>query len=595
MDKKRVGRPKTQRENSPPASRTRSKSPARTTSSGRDSAPLKRGRVKKTETPSEEISSSSQSSTPKKQLRPKKEKLTSGNDSDDNEEVAKINSNEVRRRSNRLQGQAKATPTPTSESAKRSVSRATSSLTKEDSDDEEAKPVDIGIYSKAWTHVVIFILLLTLPILIHLIAAAGGWKWDKIVALVQNPSNFLSIPVILIGAGIHLGISLISLLPFGRIVTISDRTYKFNGILSAVIILSIIIGFELKNGSTFSLFFANLDKFLIFALITAIQASNVSYLLSKYKPSSVENSYGQTGKLPIDFVAGRELNPAAFNRVDIKRVLNNESIIWLLIINVTLLIKNISIPDPNQIQTASEGSPITELIKATWSNFVFIVQNSEYNAAALVTSGLIIVYALDALIYEHHLSTSFQVNDEGCGAEFFLRSASFPYIFSLLPRFLLVNNVEVDNCGLIVCGLFFILGLVIKRCSNCLKYEYRLKPSDPKFKGNLNLNYFIQIILNYFLLDLTTLPTFQNRRLIISKWFSKIRQPNLLGEIILHLSMLYLLAFTFDLGTCIGIISIIVYLIYRSIGINRKNAIKYESTWKKYVATVKYNLLPRVY
>lgn len=481
MDKKRAGRPKTQREASPPASRTRSKSPARTTSSGRDSAPLKRGRVKKTETPSEEVSSSSQSSTPKKQLRSKKEKV---NDSDDNEEVAKINANEVRRRSNRLQGQTKATPTPTNENAKRSVSRAASSLTKEDSDDEEVKPVDIGIYSKAWTHVVIFILLVTLPIILHLIAAAGGWKGDKIVSSVKNPASILNVPTILIGAGIHIGLAMLSLLPFGRVVTISDRTYKFNGILSAVVILSIIIGFELKNGSTFSLFFANFDRFLNFAIITAVQASTVSYLLAKYKPTSVENSYGQSGKLAIDYVAGRELNPAAFGRVDIKRVMNNESIIWLLIINVTLLFKNVSLPS---IQTASEGSPIGELIKQTYHNLIFIVQNSEYNAAALVTSSLIIIYALDSLIYEHHLATSFQVNDEGCGAEYLLRSASFPYIVSLLPRFLLTNNVEVDNCGLIVAGLFFILGLVIKRCSNCLKYEYRLKPSDPKFKGKLKL------------------------------------------------------------------------------------------------------------
>lgn len=101
------------------------------------------------------------------------------------------------------------------------------------------------------------------------------------------------------------------------------------------------------------------------------------------------------------------------------------------------------------------------------------------------------------------------------------------------------------------------------------------------------------MIFNF--LDLVTLPTFQNRRFIISRWYSKIRQPNLLGEIILHLSLLYLLAFTFDIATCIGILSVIIYLIYRSIGINRKNAIKYESSWKRYVAAVKYNLLPRVY
>lgn len=487
MDKKRVGRPKTQRDVSPPASRTRSKSPARTLNSGRDSAPLKRGRAKKNDTPSEEVSSSSQSSTPKKQLRSRKEKPAASAEDDSDDEVLKINEARNTRRSTRILGQQKATPTPTSENAKRSVSRAASSLTKEDSDDEETKQVNIGIYSKAWSHVTIFILLTTLPILIHLIASAGGLKWYTILSACKDPATFLNIQVILIGAGIHLAITLMSLLPYGKIVTIADRTYKFNGILSATVILSIIIGLELKYASIISLFFSNLDRFLIFAIITATQASIVSYLLSKYKPSSVENSYGRTGKLAIDFVAGRELNPAAFNLADIKRVLNNESIIWLLIINVTLLFKNISIP---AIETASKASPIGELIKQTYNNLIFIIENSEYNAAALVTSGLIVIYALDALIYEQYLATSFQVNNEGCGAEFLLRSASFPYLFSLLPRFLLVNNVEICNCGLIVAGMFFILGLTIKRHSNRLKYEYRLRPSDPKFKGKFNFSKF---------------------------------------------------------------------------------------------------------
>lgn len=509
MDRKRVGRTKTARENSPPASRTRSKSPARTVS-GRDSAPLKRTRARKTDTPTEEVSSSSQSSTPKKQLRSKKDKpVASADDSGDNEEVAKINSDEPRRRSNRILGQVKATPTP-SENAKRSVSRAASSLTKEDSDDEESKPVDIGIYSKPWSHVVIFILLTTFPIVLHLVAAAGGLKWNKIVTACKNPANFLNLPVVLIGGGIHIAISLISLLPFGRIVSMSGRTYKFNGILSATIILSIIIGFELRNGSTFSLIFTNIDRFLNFAIITAIQASTVSFFLAKYRPSSVENSYGQTGRFAIDYVAGRELNPAAFNRVDIKRVLHNESIIWILIINVTLLFKNVSLPAVN---SASEGSPIGELIKQTYNNFIFVVQNSEYNSAALVASGFIIIYALDVLIYEHHLAASFQVNEEGCGAEYLLRSASFPYIISLLPRFLLVNNIEICNCGLIVAGLFFILGLVIKTRSNRLKYEYRLQPSDPKFKGrfinsqSLSISKVFSIFRSQDLADLPKSPS----------------------------------------------------------------------------------------
>jgi voltage-gated potassium channel Kch len=482
MDKKRAGRPKTQRDSSPPAHRTRSKSPARARSSGRDSAPLKRGRVKKTDTPTEEVSSSSQSSTPKKQLRAKKEKPAVKEEDSENEEIASINSI-GKRRSNRIATQIKSTttPTPTLDNAKRSTSRAASSLIKDDSDDENGKS-GIGFYSKPWFNAALLIILIELPCILHLIAAQGSLNWKAIWGLCKNPATFINLHALLIIWVIRFAVIIISILPFGRVVSIADRSYKFNGILSAVIILSVLIGIELKNGSALSLIFANLDRFLYVGVIKNLITAVVVYLHAKYRPTSVENSYGQSGRLLNDFTAGRELNPAFLKRIDVKRALYNESIIYLLIINVTLLFKNISVP---AIESASEGSPIKELIKQTYNNLVFVIQNSEYNASALVISTFLIIYALDALIYEHHLAASFQVNDEGCGAELLLRFASFPFLVSLLPRFLLAQNVEACNCGLVAIGLCFVFGMVVKRCSNCLKFEYRLQPADPKFKGEL--------------------------------------------------------------------------------------------------------------
>lgn len=576
MDRKRVGRPKTQREASPPASRTRSKSPARTVS-GRDSALLKkaRGGNRKTETPSEEVSSSSQSSTPKKQLRPRKEKVIILDDSEENDEVADINA-DIKRRSTRLAAQYKSTPTPSND--KRSVSRAASSLAKEDSDsdDNATKPASngIGFFSKPWVNGILLFILIELPICLHLIAAQGSWNLNGILSASKKIETFINIPSLLILIAVRVTVTLISILPVGRIVSLSDRTYKFNGILSAVIVLSVIIGIELKNSNALALIFSNLDRFLYIGMVRNLLTSIETFLIAKYKPSSIENTYGNSGRFLIDFVAGRELNPVFLNRIDVKRVAYNESLIWLLIINITLLFKNVSVP---AIESASEGSPINELIKQTYINFIYVIQNSEYNAAALAISTFLIIYALDSLIYEHHLASSFQINEEGCGAELLLRLASIPFLVSLLPRFLLAQNVQIHNCGLAVIGLFFILGLVIKRCSNCLKYEYRLHPADPKFK------------------DLATLPTFQNRRFIISRWWSKIRQPNLFGEICIYSALLLTLAYKFDLVSFIGIFVVHFYLIYRSVGINRKNAIRYESSWVRYVEAIKYNLLPRVY
>lgn len=102
-------------------------------------------------------------------------------------------------------------------------------------------------------------------------------------------------------------------------------------------------------------------------------------------------------------------------------------------------------------------------------------------------------------------------------------------------------------------------------------------------------------INKFFFVDLVTIPTFQNHRIIASRLYSKIRSPSLLGEIILHLVLLVPLAAKINWPSIIGIVFIVAYLVIRSIVIGRRNAKKYGSSWTKYTALVKYDLLPRVY
>jgi isoprenylcysteine carboxyl methyltransferase (ICMT) family protein YpbQ len=91
------------------------------------------------------------------------------------------------------------------------------------------------------------------------------------------------------------------------------------------------------------------------------------------------------------------------------------------------------------------------------------------------------------------------------------------------------------------------------------------------------------------------LPTLQNHRLIVSRWWSKIRHPNLFGEIIMFEILLVPLFFKFSFPSLLGILIVVVSLITRSIVVNRRNAKTYESSWQRYIETVKYNLVPRIY
>jgi lamin-B receptor len=203
------------------------------------------------------------------------------------------------------------------------------------------------------------------------------------------------------------------------------------------------------------------------------------YIRAKRQPPANPNPYATTGRFITDFAVGLEVNPRIYNLVDVKSISYHRSIILILIINVALLFKNVTVP----VVETSSGAPIGELIKESCSNLVFIIRNSEYNCASFVVSGLLVLYALDLLIFEHHLASSFQLNDEGCGVELLLRFATFPFLLSFLPRFLLAQRLQI-NCYLLAgIAVVFIVGLVVKRCSNCLKYQYRMHPADAKFKG----------------------------------------------------------------------------------------------------------------
>lgn len=480
---------------SPPASRTRSKSPARVENSGRDSAAIvRRGRPKKTDTPSEEVSSSSQSSTPKKEIKKAKKTPIILDDSGDNEEVASINTRSTRLATLRKRSSPinyKITPTP-SEDQKRSVSRSASSLTKEDSQDEgevdispsRPKLDSLNIFSKPFVVLLVLEGLLLLPIILQ-INFKGPWVRSKVIADLSKAATYCSKQSGSFFIAFLSGTVLLSLGPIGRIVKLpgTDQQYKFNGLFTAGVILSFLVGLELKGLDSLTAIYNNIDRFLFLSIFANLVIAVALYIRGKRTPPTNPNPYAKSGRFIVDFAAGLEVNPRIYDRLDVKSISYQRSIILILIINIALLFKNVSVP----VVQGLSGAPIGELIKDSYNNLIFIVRNSEYNCASLVISGLLVLYALDALIFEHHLAVSFQSNDEGCGAELLLRFATFPFMLSFLPRFLLAQKLEINGYLLSGIVIVFILSLGIKRLSSCLKYEYRLRPSDQKFKGCKNI------------------------------------------------------------------------------------------------------------
>lgn len=501
MDKKRITR-KAIKSSSPPASRTRSKSPARVTKSRPDSVALKR-RPKKTDTPSEEVSSSSQSSTPIKQANINKA-INILDDSGDNDEVAEITTRTTRLASLRKRltpVNYKITTTP-SDIGKRSISRSVSSLTKEESDNEdddeeedfnddvEMVPLkvagyqDLGLFSKPLINFLLLEVLLFVPIVLQLCFKHNGkWDWPIIIEELKTSSTYCNKQAGSFFLAFLSGTVILSLIPIGRFVRLygSNETYRFNGFLAAFVILAFLLGLEYRGLDSLTAIYNNIDQFFYLNIIANICIASSIYLKGKFWPSAnSRNPYAKSGRFIIDFAAGLEINPRVYDKFDAKLIAYHRSIILILIINVALLFKNVTLP---VVETTHDAEPINDLIKHTYESFVFIVQNSEYNIAALIISSLLVLYALDILIFEHHLAASFQINDEGFGAEMLLRFATFPFLLSFLPRFLLNEKLDINNYVLTGITIAFIFGLIIKRSSSKLKYEYRLRPNDTRFRG----------------------------------------------------------------------------------------------------------------
>ena len=485
------------RSSPPPAARTRSKSPARITRSPARDKP-KRGRPKKNDTPTEEISSSSQSSTPVKNINRKKAIIE---DSEDNEEVVTINTRTTRLASlrNRL------TPTkiennitPSEEASRRSMSRSVSSLTKEDSEDDYEYDDEVEIFTEKpietsdnfGGHVgsgILLALFIMLPIILqYCYKNQGDLNWSNILSDLKNPLTYCNSQAGYFFLAFLSSTFILTAVPVGRMVTIKSNDgyscFKFTGFFNAIVIVLFLLALEQRGLDSLSAIYNNIDQYFYLSIIVALLFAGVNYAKARKTRPQELNPYARSGKFLIDFFAGAEINPKIFNKFDLKSICYHRSIIMILLFNIVMLFKNVTVP---VIETAVNGAPIGELIKQTYQNIFFILKNSEYNNASFVVSVLLVLYSMDLLIFEHHLTNSFELNQEACGAEMMLRYATFPFLLSFLPRFLLKEQLQINTAVLTTIAIVFIAGLVIKRGSNKLKYEYRLNPLNPKFKGML--------------------------------------------------------------------------------------------------------------
>lgn len=369
-------------------------------------------------------------------------------------------------------------------------------------------------------------------------------------------------------------IALVTALPVGKAVKIVDevrgqQSYTFTGLSCAVFTgLAVFVAEYCYKYPLISTISKGYNQLLVISLVYAIVTAGLAFFKSRYVPQVNWNPYAKTSRFLSDFFIGREINPLTFNTLNLKLVHYHISVILALLFNSIILYRNLHFPT---LPTEEESLSLLEKL-------TFTVKNLEFEPTPVLAASLTILYLLDLLAYEHHLTHSFDLQSEGFGALLLLRYAIFPFTLTLLPKYVAAHKLaDVPVWALTLVALVALVGLVIKRSSNRLKYQYRLNPLGEKF------------------IDLETLPTFQGRRLLVAKLWGRVRQPNYVGDILQNVALLPLLYWRFAWPPLLAVLFTVALLVHRALRVNDRNAKKYNSAWQRYCSTVRYMLVPKVF
>lgn len=376
----------------------------------------------------------------------------------------------------------------------------------------------------------------------------------------------------------------LSSFPLGRVICLRyDRgilEYYFNSLTVGVLtIVGFLVGeFYLKYPIS-DYISKHYLRFCIFGILNAIIGSFWFYIMSimqaKWSNDSViseklQNPYGKSGNFLIDYCLGRDINPKWCGFVDIKLSHYRISLISMLTIGIMLILKNLNIPN---LATGEEKlENYIDIIKYFYNNTGVIDQS------ALFCSILFLIYTLDLIVFEHHLASSFELQHEGVGALLLLRYAVTPYFLASLPKYALEHkSLGLPTWAICTISLIFIIGLLMKRAANGIKYKFRMNPNLPQFQYR------------------ETVPTFQGRRLLCHHLWSLVRQPNYTGDIITLLTMLSPIYWKLSYPPICCYLLLILLLVHRTVRVNARNFDRYSSAWTRYCTKVRHIIIPKVF
>ena len=124
---------------------------------------------------------------------------------------------------------------------------------------------------------------------------------------------------------------------------------------------------------------------------------------------------------------------------------------------------------------------------------------------------------MDALFFEEYYCYSHDYLNTGVGFSLISTYLTFPFLPTLITRYLLDRNPVVAWYYLLLIGVMNAIGYIIFRSSETTKCEFAKDPANPS------------------LAHLDTIAA-GNKKLIVSGWWNTVRHPNYLGEVLIQWS-----------------------------------------------------------
>jgi len=401
-----------------------------------------------------------------------------------------------------------------------------------------------GSWSFEWVWAILFMFLCpAILITLHTICTGNVCNLSM-PRISTNPVDYFDQEAMMIVVGFATVLRVCEFLCLGTNV----EGYRMNGfqtLLLSLLAIPVLVTHDISLNLVFLKYFHLMSSCIILSFLQSL----VSYILSRWASSDNLSTKGNTGNPIVDFYHGRELNPT-FLGCSMKLQTFRFSMISLALLNVTMVTDSV----------LSNGGKV--------------------NPSVVIAATLQVLYAMDAMFFEEYYFYSHDYLNSGYGWSLISSYLTFPFLPTLITRYMIYRSPEVEWYYLAMIGLLNILGYIIYRSSENQRCELAKNPNNPKLS------------------HLQTFETIQNRKLIVSGWWGLVRHPNYLGELLIQWS------WVLPAVSTLGVTDLVPYylpvvttlmLVIRCVQINRRNKRKYGSAWDEYCGKVKANIVPLVF